>query len=144
VASSDIDGLLFERSTDYGAIRKLLIEPRCYSRMTGNGHASADLDVGPRAGIEYILARECGEPIAVFLLATRGGETEVHFCFAPEAWGRTKPIAIAFIDWVWANTIHTRLVGPVPSHNRLALRLAMACGFEIGGWPARPLEIRKS
>lgn len=111
-----------------------------------DGQKRTALDVGPREGIEYILATD-GGAIAVFLLASRGADTEVHFCFSPEVWGHTKPIAIAFLEWVWANTSHVRLLGPVPSHNRLALRLAMACGFTDTGHPPATghwlLEIRK-
>jgi RimJ/RimL family protein N-acetyltransferase len=39
------------------------------------------------------------------------------------------PILEAFLEWLWKTTERTRLVGPVPSYNRLALRLARAAGF---------------
>lgn len=112
--------------------------------MTGGSEGRDTFEVGPRVGIEYILAKEDSEPVAVFLLVTGLwplAPAEVHFCFVPAAWGRTRPIAIAFLEWVWKNTAHTRLLGPVPAHNRLARRLAIACGFEPG--PEQVLEIRK-
>jgi hypothetical protein len=85
----------------------------------------------PREGLEYIVASEGGKPVAVFLLVTIGDGAECHFCFSPHAWGDSERIARAFIEWVWVNyTNYSRLLGPVPSHNRLCRRLALAVGFE--------------
>ncbi len=133
---------VIERSTDYAAVRKLLTEPRTWRRIMGGGTVDPHFAVEPREGLEFITARETGSLLAVFLIE-RG--REVHFAFAPSAWGRTLPIARAFLEWVWANTEYTRLVGPVPRYNRLALRLARAAGFEETGTAGALilLEIRK-
>jgi hypothetical protein len=139
--------LTFARSTDYAAIRRLLVDPHCYRRMAGPGGPDPEaLEVGPRESVEFVLAEENGLALAVFLLVRlAGAEAEVHFCFAPEAWGHTRAIAQGFLRWVWANADLTRLVGPVPTRNRLALQLAKACGFSEfdtdGGLTL--LEIRK-
>jgi hypothetical protein len=143
----------FARSSDYALIREILTEPRCWRRMR---HPSVETFlVAPVEGIDYILAYEherCGcdpvhdyvpicapydeqvercvagrRPVAVFLIVQG---VEIHFCFVPEAWGRTLPCARAFLTWVWTYTDAKRLLGPVPIHNRLALRLACACGFK--------------
>lgn len=116
----------FERSTDYELIREILTEPRCYRPM---GHTAEEMEyfeVGPAPQIDYILAREGARPLAVFLIVQG---VEIHFCFVPSVWGHTLPIARAFVAWVWANTDAKVLLGPVPAHNRLALRLACAAGF---------------
>jgi hypothetical protein len=122
--------LTFERSIDYALILEILSEPRCWRRMTGT--QPVPFAVGPIEGIEYILAFD-GErrASAVFLLV--GGE-EVHFCFTPEVWGHSEWIARGFLSWVWANTSASRLLGPVPVHNRLALRLAKRVGFQEYGF----------
>jgi hypothetical protein len=140
--------MVFERSTDYAAIRELLIEPRCFRRMTGGqGPARASLDVGPREGFEFFTAMEHDQLAAVFLLATSGEETEIHLCFAPHTWGRSAPIFVEFVRWVWRNTDHARLIGPVPNHNRLAVRLALAAGFtpfaSARGFDEIVFEVRK-
>ncbi len=123
--------MTFERSVDYPLILAIVTEPQCYRRMTGGAAVDAAFTVSALSGIEYIVARDDGgRARAVFLLVDGA---EVHFCFVPEAWGHTEAIARGFLAWVWANTGQTRLVGPVPRHNRLALRLALKVGFAVYG-----------
>lgn len=118
--------MTFERSTDYALIREILTDPRAWRQMKPESEA-ADFEVVPRVGLEFILARaDDGAPAAVFVIA---GGVEVHFCFAVACWGHSEPIARAFIAWCWANTLYKHLLGPVPHHNRLALRLAKRVGF---------------
>lgn len=85
------------------------------------------LDVGAREGCEYVLGKQNGEPVAVFVILEG---IEVHFCFAPEVWGRTLELAKEFLQWAWANLDTPVLIGPVPARNRLALRLAKQAGFK--------------
>lgn len=121
--------MTFERSEDYAAIRTLLTEPRCVRRMAG-GAPSPELPADlAQPGIEYVLARDGAEAVAVFVLV----DGEVHFCFSPAAWGTTRPIAQGFLQWVWTHTDRRHLLGPVPAHNRLAIRLARAVGFTVCG-----------
>jgi hypothetical protein len=103
---------------------------------------ASGFDVGPREGIEYVLAFVDSAPAAVFLIV-RG--TEIHFCFVPAFWGRSEPVARGFIAWLWENTPAGLYNGPVPAHNRLALQLAKRVGFtEISRTPELVLlEIRK-
>jgi RimJ/RimL family protein N-acetyltransferase len=118
----------FSRSEDYALIRDILTDARCWRRMTKEEPGSlSGFMPGPTHGrIAYIVAREGAAAAAVFLIVDG---LEIHFCFRPRTWGRTEPIARAFLEWVWRETDATRLVGPVPKHNRLALRLARAAGF---------------
>jgi hypothetical protein len=117
----------FERSTDYPLIESILREPRCLRRM--NRHDCIPIfEVGPREGMEYVLVRGAlNVPLAIFLVING---LEIHFCFAPFSWGRTQGIAEAFLKWYWAAHKSEILVGPVPRHNRLALRLAKKVGFQ--------------
>jgi hypothetical protein len=124
--------MTFERSLDYALITEILTEPRAWRRMQDGGPRLADFRAGPSCEIEYIIARDRdGSAQAVFLLVD--GE-EVHFCFAPSVWGHSEWIARGFLSWVWANTSASRLLGPVPVHNRLALRLAKRVGFREYGF----------
>jgi hypothetical protein len=139
--------MTFERSTDYALIREILVEPRCYRRMTGvrsqESGVRIELDVGPRDGIEFVLARaDDGAPTAVFLIVAG---VDVHFCFVPAFWGRTEATARGFIAWCWAETVYKLLHGHVPVHNRLALQLAQRVGFTEYGRTSEHvlLEIRK-
>lgn len=125
----------FQRSTDYAAVRELLTEPRCWRRMTGTADSglAKRFEVGPCAGIEYVIANEKGSLLASFQLidgaATAPGAAEFHLCFAPAAWGRAAAILRDFLQWVWSETTYTRLIGPVPAYNRLTLRLARETGW---------------
>lgn len=132
----------FRRSNDYALIREILTDPRCLRRMSPGFAGSLAIEFSPR--IEYILADQGGAIAAVFLIVDG---FEIHFCFRPRMRGKTEPVARAFLAWVWASTPATRLVGLVPKHNRLALRLARAVGFTefAAGSNAEhvQLEIRK-
>lgn len=118
----------FARSTDYELIQEILKEPRCFRRMTQGLLQAEALTIGPVRGIEYILARVDSAPAAVFLIV---GGRELHFCFVPAFWGRSLPIARGFMAWLWENTAGCLYSGAVPSHNRLALQLALRVGFIV-------------
>ena len=114
--------MTIESSTDYAAIEGLLREPRALRRMG----ADREFQVGPRPGLQYVLVREKGYPVAVFLILAG---IEVHFCFSPRVWGKTLEIAREFLEWAWENLDTPLLVGPIPTHNRLARKLALSAGF---------------
>lgn len=115
----------FAVSTDYAAIRKILTDPRCMRKMDPR-----PFEVGPREGLEYVLAVENNKPIGVFLILDG---VELHFCFSPDVWGHTLDVARGFLDWLWSNSTANVLVGPVPKRNRLALSLALRAGFKEYG-----------
>lgn len=129
--------MTFERTLDLGLVRKILTEPRAWRRMASD-EAPAREHFRPQArpDLLYVIARsDAGRPLALFLLQESGGRVEVHFCFRSEPGFRRdreralEAIGQAFLEWVWRHTDIDCLIGPVPGHNRLALRLAYACGF---------------
>ncbi len=126
--------LRFERSTDYELIAAILTNSQIYRRMTNDAAPEPeDLFVGPVAGITYVVGFEGNVPVALFLLAGNryaAGISECHFAMSPAEWGRTGEIAAGFLQWVWRETSIYKLIGPLPSYNRLALRLARAVGFK--------------
>lgn len=127
--------MTFERTDDMNEVKRILTDGRCWRRMTDDAAPTPEaFDPRPHDGLTYVLAHDRGRLVALFILRQHGdlSETaEAHFCFAPEAWGRstTAKVGRAFIAWVWANTPLQWLLGPVPAHNRMALALARACGF---------------
>lgn len=126
--------MTFERSTAYSEIHELLTNPRVVRRITATGVLPEPFAVGALAGIEYVVARDRGGLIAaVFVLGSELNQQargEVHFCFSPAKWGVSEAIAREFLAWFWASYPNRiRLIGPVPSYNQLALRLAKAVGF---------------
>lgn len=128
--------MTFSITTDLALVRSILTNDKCYRRMAND--AAPDIDefrIGQRQDIRYVLAKQ-GKPEALFLLCDWQADpetAEVHFCFLPCAWGHAWAIADAFLQWVWRATPLNRLIGFVPSYNRLALRLARSVGFTGNG-----------
>lgn len=82
--------------------------------------------------LRYVVGEENGAAVCLFLLQAdceHPGGIDVHFVFAPGAWGWSLPIAQAFTSWMWRETDASALIGRIPSYNRLALQLARAAGF---------------
>lgn len=126
--------MTFEVTHDYALVARMLSDLRCYRRYANDTAPSPDSVEAfvSKSSAGYILASEDGRPCAVFVFRWEK-RPEIHFCFAPEVWGRTLPIAKGFMAWLWASTKLKRVVGPVPAYNRLALRLAKAAGFQPYG-----------
>jgi RimJ/RimL family protein N-acetyltransferase len=125
--------LTFEQTHDTNLVERTLTNPRCYSRMANDSAPQPEEFAFLMAGCTVVLARVSREPAALFFLWDEGDgkSAHVHFCFVPEFWGRPYTVYVAreFLRWVWRNTGHQRLVGRVPSYNRLALSLAIESGF---------------
>lgn len=134
--------LSFERSRDYAAILEILEDPRAWRRATGLD-VRPDLSESALNRCNFILSRDPdGAALGVFLLIPRDEAAEAHCAFSPRAWGRTWAIVQAFIAWVWTTTEFTRVLGPVPAHNRLARKMLQRAGWSE---PEPGLfEIRKS
>lgn len=127
--------MTFEFSTDYDLIRSILVNERAYRRMVNDSAPKrCDLRVGPVAGLQYVIARDgLNAPAALFILASAGyepGVAECHFTFVPAFGGwRATLISGEFLQWLWREMPLMMLVGPVPSYNPAAARLAQAVGF---------------
>lgn len=127
--------ITFEHTRNMEAVERILTNPRCYCRMANDAAPKVEDFRIRNRNFTPVLAWEDGAPVAAFLLFPGAGPAtaEVHFCFVPATWGRTKEIARAFVTWCWRETSVDRLEGPVPSYNRLALELARAAGFRQYG-----------
>lgn len=125
--------MTFTFSEDYGLIRRILTDAKCYRRMKNDTAPEIErFSVGPTPGVRFVIADEGGCACGVFLLVdTRPAGAEVHFCILPDWWGESRRIGGAFLEWVWANTSLTHLSGPVPAYNHLARALSHAVGFTL-------------
>lgn len=88
--------------------------------------------VANHPGIVHVLAEEDGSVLALFLVQAsmdHDAGADLHFCFVPEAWGRSKEVSRAFLVWLWRETHFLVAVGRIPGYNRLALKLAKQVGF---------------
>jgi len=112
-------------------LKAVLRDPRCYRRAQPDDAPDAStVEPVPIAGVRYIIAEE-KQPLGVFLLHEKSESlADVHFTLLPPLWGKSQEVGTAFLAWVWSNTAYLKLIARVPSYNPLALRLAVACGFE--------------
>lgn len=83
----------------------------------------------PPVGLEFVVSSD-HSALFVLLFSESRDEAEIHFSFAPKAWGNTETIAAAFLCWIWAIEPQLwKLTGPVPQYNSLAKSLASRVGF---------------
>lgn len=133
--------MTFERTRDAHLVRSILTADERSWRQMVNDRAPApqDLPLPDLDRLTAVLIRDDGCLMGLFLLEPHkphgGRSCDVHFVFLPHAWGRriTEAAGRKFIAWAWQHLVWRRLVGTVPSYNRLALRLAKACGFKQFG-----------
>jgi len=117
---------------DMDEVRALMTIRPCYVRMGDDSKPRVDefKIKNPDSFIAVMAKGPKGTEAAFLIFPSDSKTAEIHFTFAPAAWGRTKTIARGFLQWVWDNTTLERLIGPVPNFNRLALQLAQGVGFK--------------
>lgn len=124
--------LTFERTEDWELIRKIALHPKIWPLI------SDDLSPEPevwqpvqRPDIWYVLAREHGKPIGLFVFSPENSVCwQSHIAMLPEAWGATARAAFtAVFPWLWERTPCQRIIGSVPVSNSLAILFAIQCGM---------------
>ncbi len=128
----------YRKTTDTRLVQGFLTDPKLWRRMVNDSAPKVeDFTVKSNPDTVYVVGVEHGAIAkALFLLckSTYGPNTaEVHFAIIPDVWGRTLEIAAGFLSWVWKTTGLKRLIGPIPSYNRLCKKLAEAVGFRQFG-----------
>ncbi len=122
--------LHFTYTTDAALVKSILSEPRCFRRMNNDPVSLATINAMDTLPTRLLFAVPSVRKNALFVMSSLApGVSEVHFCVTPSAWGQAEYIVNEFLGWIWRTTSIKRLVGPVPSHNRLALRIARQTGF---------------
>lgn len=127
--------MTFHLTTDVALIRSLLTEPRVYRRMVNDAAPSAERFgelVGNHPGMRYVVAEDSGTMLGLFVVQADldyDAGADIHFCFVPEAWGRSVDVAQGFLKWLWSETHFQMAIGRIPEYNRLALKLAKQVGF---------------
>ncbi len=123
--------LHFQYTTDAALVKSILSDPRCFRRMNNDPRTLATLSAMDTLPDRLLYIVPSTRKNAVFVLSSIApAVAEVHFCVAPSAWGQAEYIVNEFLSWIWRTTSIARLVGPVPAHNRLALRIAQKTGFQ--------------
>jgi RimJ/RimL family protein N-acetyltransferase len=120
----------FEQAKDLELVRQIVTTPAIFRASCDDGAGPAEQFQVP-SRCAYALARdESGELLGCYGIEPHNlVSIEIHTCLLPTAWGRAEAITCAFREWLWQNTSAKRITTRVPSFNRLALKLAMACGM---------------
>ena len=141
--SFPVASITFSRTDNLYLVKAILNHPELMRRMTDDKQVA--LTIGDlrkaRPVVSYIVARVDEAVAAVFVLISTLASGEIHFAFLPEFWGRekTEKVGREFLSWLWRTSSLRKLVAPVPGHNRLCRRLALAVGFRDSGICGEPV-----
>lgn len=128
--------ILIERSRDYALLMRIATEPTIY-RLTSDDCSPLPQAwrIPEREDCIYLLARSGNEILGFAAFFPVNGITvEAHLCFLRSAYG-PKAFAsfIKMLGWIWGATKAHRIIGAVPSYNRLAITFAERAGFGVYG-----------
>jgi hypothetical protein len=138
--TSLIEMIHFERSRDYGLIRRILTHSRIYPHISDDcSPPAADYQPVRSEAVWYVVARDrrpgLSDLLGLWMFVPQNGICwEVHTALMPCAWGEVGLEAARMLPaWIWANTPCRRIITNVPSTNRLALHFALNAGMKIYG-----------
>jgi RimJ/RimL family protein N-acetyltransferase len=126
----------FERTHDMELVRGVMRHPKIYPHLTDDGCPPAEeFEPMDHPAVWYVRVLDGDEFLGLWVFAPENAVCwRVHTCLLPAAWGkRAREAAVQMAAWIWENTPCRRLVTTVPSHNRLALKLAEAAGMRRYG-----------
>lgn len=128
---------MFERTFDYDLARAIVTHPKLYrpSQLSDFAPERGAYRVVEDPAIWYVLARgAAGDPLGLFMFVPRSPVWwEVHLCFLPGGWGRSRDISLACAHWFSEQTGCRKLSATVPAYNRLMHSLAARLGMERVG-----------
>jgi RimJ/RimL family protein N-acetyltransferase len=123
-----------ERTKNYPLLMRIATHPRIY-RPTSDDASPLPEAVGipEREDCIYLLARIDQQILGFVAFSPVNGATfEVHVCFLSR--GPVNQQAFAkMLGWMWGATKAQRIIGAVPSYNRLAIAFAEKAGFNVYG-----------
>ena len=128
--------MIYQRTFDYALIRSILTLPCFYKFITDDFSVPVEqFQPAEHESIWYVLAFEGDELRGLFAFEPENTICwKIHVCLLPRCWGAKGREALQGVfEWIWENTPCLRIVGHVPSYNRLALKLALECGMILYG-----------
>lgn len=136
---------MFHRTRDYKLIGEIMRHKAIYRHISDDFSPAAEQFRPIESdGLFYLLVKEDKEVLGLFLFHPENHICwKVHTCLLPKTWGeKAKQAGIGAREWIFANTPCQRIVTDVPVINRLALKFAIACGFERFGF--NPSSFKKN
>lgn len=119
------------RLTDYDVIQATIAHPAIYGKLADDLAVLAEEFTPVQSdALIYLGVYWADEFLGLFVFApTNSVCYDVHTCLLPAAWGKAIEAGRLACQWMWRHTACRRIVTTVPVDNRLALRLALRCGF---------------
>lgn len=127
--------IAIERSTDPALIAAVANEPSVY-RMASDDYSPAQGDWKPTLNdqIHYLVARDKGILLGFCAFIPENAVCwQAHICFLPAAYGKTVEAFTLMLNWMWQHTKAQRIVGQIPTYNRLAIAFVRKVGFQEFG-----------
>lgn len=129
-----------ERTHDMDAVREILTDPAVWSLVSDDGCPDRhDFTPVRDTRIVYLLARDQGVPVGVFLLVPVNAVTwDVHCAMLPGYRGLPAVVAARLaLDLAFAEADARKLTAAIPASNQRAVRFARALGFRQEGVSTR-------
>lgn len=127
-------GITFSFTTDPSVIKSVITHPKVWRWLISDDSPPRDL-YEPEVGnehIKFVVAREDGEAIAIFLYVARSPiRWEQHTMVLPAAWGhRASRLFKNLEEWLWDNTSWCKIELRILAVNRAAIAAAKRYGLE--------------
>lgn len=131
----------FERTKDYGLIKRVMTDPGVYPKITDDFSVSAEQFEPIQSDLLwYVAAWDNEQLLGVFLLAPRNGiEYQVHNYLLPGSRRLALKVARLGLAWAWENIKCRRIIGVTPAHETAALKVAAAAGMTRFGLDEKSL-----
>lgn len=134
--------MTFERTRDYELVRAIVTHPQVYRPELLSDQAPRPEEWRASPELFYLLVREAGEALGVFVFAPETPERwDGHIAMRPAAWGRSTRFCRGMVRWLAEHTACRELVARVPAYNRACLALMRRLDWTAAG--IEPASIRR-
>lgn len=126
--------IAIERTNNYPLLMRIATHPRIYRPTSDDASPlPGAVRIPEREDCIYLLARIDQQILGFVAFCPVNGVTfDAHLCFLTR--GPVNQQAFQkMLGWMWGATKAQRIIGAVPSYNRLAIRFAEKAGFSVYG-----------
>jgi hypothetical protein len=125
----------FERTYDLDLIRVIVTHPRVWSKVSDDKAPEPEnWNPADPEKAWYVLVWDDEDLLGMWMFHPENSVTwRAHFCFLPDAYGKTQQATVELFCWIWETTECQRIIGEIPWSNRLALKMVTAAGCKAFG-----------
>lgn len=119
---------MIERATDMNSVSRILNHPKVSKWMLDD---CTVLPYTPDPAHMFIINE--GKTGLVRIEPLNGVTCMVHIATLPEMRGQTVAFVKECLDWLFENTLFSKVIGMTPECNRAAIVFGKRCGFKVEG-----------